>query len=100
MTRFESDPPTSNRDFPLHVNSTAHVYLMNQDVWIDIITEIDNAMEQESSRLIVLAGRDGGGKTALCTCWKKQHILKYAEIRDGEKLDMVICFLNFSLRLP
>jgi hypothetical protein len=73
---------------------------MNQDAWIDIIAEIDEAMEHESSRLIVLVGSDASGKTALCACWKKQHILKYAEFREGERLDMVIHLLNFSLRMP
>ena len=72
---------------------------MNQDVWTDTIALIDGAIEEEASKLIVVAGSVSSGKTALCACWKKHHISKYADLHEGEKLDMVILPLTFAFRV-
>ena len=73
-----------------HHDSTAHFLLMNSEVWIDTISQIDEAIEHDSCKLLVVVGPVCSGKTALRACWKKQHVLKYAEHREGERIEMVI----------
>jgi len=62
-----------------------------------MISQIDEAIEQDSCKLLVVAGPVCSGKTALFACWKKQHVLKYAEHHDGARIEMVIYWSNFLM---
>jgi len=74
--------------------STAHLRMLYANVWAEITAEIDDALEEESCRMVLVTGGACVGKTALLAHWKKHHVLKYNESDDNAQIDLSSCALS------
>ena len=43
---------------------------------MDFASQMDQALENEDCRMVLICGQPCCGKTALCAHWKKQHVLR------------------------
>ena len=90
-----STPTARERDrIMIESISKAHFQIIDTGIFTDMVEEIDQAIAQESCRIVLIPGAPCSGKTALCAHYKKRHVLKFMEVRDGSGVDFSSCLLN------